>query len=65
MGADAIVSATGINPYRLKLYLASIKKFDSRRATRILSELVRVDTGAKWGGLTGYTPIEMFIAKCV
>ncbi len=65
MGMQDIAAATGINPYRLKLYLASIRKFDSKRATRILSELVRVDAGAKWGGVTGYTAVELFISKCV
>lgn len=65
MGAQDIADSTGINQYRVKLYLASAKKFSAARATRILSELVRVDTGSKWGGLIGYTPIEIFIAKCV
>lgn len=60
-----IATALGMNPYRLKLYLSASRRFTRERASRILAELVRVDTGAKFGGVTGYTAIELFIAKCV
>lgn len=65
MGSADIASALGMNPYRLKLYLSASSRFTKERAARIAEELVRVDTGAKFGGVTGYTAIEMFIAKCV
>ena len=65
MGSADIAKETGINAYRIKLYLASAPRFTKERAARILEELVRVDTGAKFGGITGYTAIEIFIAKCV
>jgi hypothetical protein len=54
-----------MNPYRLKLYLAAAKRFTPEKANAILSELARVDTGAKYGGVTGYTAIELFISKCL
>lgn len=65
MGSADIVKETGINAYRIKLYLAGTTRFTAERAARILEELVRVDTGAKFGGITGYTAIEIFIGKCV
>ena len=65
MGVNDIQGATGMNVYRLKHYVNAAPKFTPERALRILSELQRVDTGAKFGGVTGYTAIEMFIAKCV
>ncbi len=65
LGSADIVAATGINAYRVKLYLAGAGRFTKERAARILEELVRVDTGAKFGGVTGYPAIEIFIGKCV
>lgn len=63
--SNDIQTATKMNPYRLKLYLAAAKRFTPEKANAILSELARVDTGAKYGGLTGYTAIELFISKCL
>lgn len=65
MDASDIATALGMNPYRLKLYISASRKFTKERASRVAEELVRVDTGAKFGGITGYTAIEIFIAKCV
>lgn len=60
-----IQTATKMNPYRLKLYLNAAKRFTPEKANAILTELARVDTGAKYGGVTGYTAIELFISKCL
>ena len=60
-----ILTATKMNPYRLKLYLGAAKRFTPEKANAILTELARVDTGAKYGGVTGYTAIELFISKCL
>ena len=65
LGSADIASTLGMNPYRLKLFLGASSRFSRERASRILSELVRVDTEAKFGGVTGYTAIELFISKCV
>lgn len=60
-----IQTATGMNAYRLKLYTQAAKRFTPEKAKNILAELARVDTGAKYGGVTGYTAIELFVAKCL
>ena len=65
MGRADVQTATGMNAYRLGLYVSAAPKFTPERALNILSELERVDTGAKFGGVAGYTAIEMFITKCV
>jgi DNA polymerase-3 subunit delta len=65
LGAKDIEAQLKMNSYKLKKYLAAAKKFDKGRAARILEELSRVDTGAKFGGVTGYTAVELFVAKCV
>jgi len=60
-----IQNATKMNPYRLKLYISAAKRYTPKQMSKILNELTRVDTGAKYGGVTGYTAIEMFISKCL
>ena len=65
IGINDIQTATKMNPYKLKLYVAAAKRYTPEKANAILSELARVDTGAKYGGVTGYTAIEMFVAKCL
>ncbi len=60
-----IQDVTKMNPYRLKLYMSAARKYSPESLTKILSELARVDTGAKYGGVTGYTAIELFLAKCL
>jgi len=65
MGISDIQAATKMNVYRLKHYINAAPKFSPERALRILTELQRVDTGSKFGGVAGYTALELFITKCV
>lgn len=60
-----LAAATGMNAYRLKLCLAAAKSFDRGRGVRILSELSRVDVSSKFGGISGYTAVDIFVAKCL
>ena len=62
---EAIASATGMHPYRLGAYIKAAKLFKRGAPKAILDELSRVDVGAKYGGVSGYTAVEMFIAKCL
>ena len=65
IGTQDIETATRINPYKLKHYVRAAKRFPPEKANAIITELARVDTGAKYGGVTGYTAVEMFISKCL
>ena len=65
INSNDIQTATKMNPYKLKLYIGAAKRFTPEKARNILAELSRVDTGAKYGGVTGYTAIELFVAKCL
>ncbi len=65
MGASDISAETGISGYPLTKYINAAKGISRARAAKVLAELSRVDTEAKFGGITGYTAIEIFIAKCV
>ena len=65
MDSQDISRETGIHPYLVKRYISHAGKFTKKRAVKILDELVRVDTGLKYGGIASYTAIEIFISKCV
>ena len=66
MGQTDIEQALKINPYKLKLYVKQARSaFTPEKAVRILEELSRTDTAMKYGGITGYTALELFISKCV
>jgi DNA polymerase III delta subunit len=65
MSPNDIEAELKMNRYKLKLYLGAAKKFDGGRAARILEELSRVDAASKFGGISGYAAVEIFVAKCV
>ena len=65
MQRDAIESATKMHPFRLGAYIKAAKLFKRGAPKAILDELVRVDVGTKYGGVSGYTALEMFISKCL
>ncbi len=58
-----IQAVTKMQPYKLGLYISAAKRYTPEGAGAVLKELSRVDTGAKFGGVTGYTAIELFISK--
>lgn len=60
-----LAEATGMNAYRLKLYLGAAKSFDRGRGVRILEELSRTDVASKFGGISGYTAVDIFVARCL
>ena len=64
-GRDArdIESTLKMNAYKLKIYIAAAKRYTTERLAEIMSELARVDAGAKYGGIIGYTAIELFLSK--
>ena len=62
-GAAAIEGALGLNPYKVKLYVSAAKKYGSARLSESLSDLSRADASAKYGGISGWCTIVMFIAE--
>ena len=60
---DDIANTLSMNAYKLKLYAASAKKLGRARCEAMLAELARVDTSSKFGGISGYTAIELFIMQ--
>ena len=51
------------NEYKLKIYMNGAKKYGSRRLSEIISSLAEADAASKYGGVTGYTAVELFISK--
>lgn len=63
MGASDIEAQTKINPYRLKHVIAASKRYGTKRLSQIVLTLTRVDSDSKYGGVTGYTAIELFVSQ--
>ena len=63
MGTSAINELLKFNEYKLKMYMTAAKKYGSQRLTEIISALAETDASSKYGGVTGYTAIELFISK--
>ena len=63
LGTSAINELLKMNEYKLKMYINSAKKYSAKRLTEIISSLAETDASSKYGGVTGYTAIELFISK--
>ncbi len=62
-GSSDIESLFRMNQYRAKHAVAAAKKYTPERLKKIVSTLSRVDADSKYGGITGYTAIELFISQ--
>ena len=58
-----IATLLGMSPYKVGLCVSGSKRYGSEALARISSEIARVDAESKFGGLSGYTAIELFLAK--
>ena len=61
--AADIESILRMNQYRVKHCISAAKKYGVKRLSDIVSSLARVDADSKYGGVTGYTAIELFISQ--
>ena len=61
--AADIESILRMNQYRVRHCITSAKKYGLERLSEIVSTLTRVDADSKYGGVTGYTAIELFISQ--
>ncbi len=62
-GLSDIEAILKMNAYKLKLYAAAVKKYGTSRIAAAVTTLARVDADSKFGGVTGYTAVELFIAQ--
>ena len=60
---ESIKNLLGISAYPLQLYLGAAKKLGTKKINESLAALLKADAASKWGGLSGYQTIEMFITQ--
>ena len=65
LGTDKINEVLGMNEYKLKIYITAAKKYGADRLSEIISELARADALSKFGGIAGYTAVELFISRFI
>ena len=63
LGIGDIQSTLGMNEYKLKIYLSAAKRYGVERLSNMLSTLAEADAASKYGGVTGYTAIELFLSR--
>ncbi len=63
LGAEGICEVLSMNEYKLKIYLNAAKRYGAARLSEILDELAKADAGSKYGGITGYTAVELFVSR--
>ena len=62
-GASDIESILKINTYRLRHVIQAVKKYSPERLRQTVSALARVDAESKFGGISGYGAVELFLAR--
>ena len=62
-GSLDIESLLKMNPYKAKHAIAAAKKYTPDKLKKIMSTLSKVDADSKYGGVSGYTAIELFISQ--
>ena len=62
-GLAEIKGILNMNEYKLKIYINAAKRYGAERLSKIVESLSRADSGAKFGGVTGYTAVELFISQ--
>jgi DNA polymerase-3 subunit delta len=62
-GLSDIESTLKMNSYKLKLYAAAVKKYGTKRIAAAVSSLAKTDADSKFGGVAGYTAIELFVSQ--
>ena len=63
LGVSKINEIMKMNEYKLKIYLSAAKRYGSQRLGEALRSLAETDAGSKYGGVTGYTAVELFISR--
>ena len=52
-----------MNPYKVGIYTGAVKRYGLNNLSAAVAELARADAASKFGGVTGYTAIELFLSK--
>ena len=63
MGSQDIAELLKMNVYKLRIYASAAKKQTSERLCAVLNKLSEMDVSSKYGGIQGYTAVELFVSK--
>jgi DNA polymerase-3 subunit delta len=65
MDAKEIETVLGLHPNRTRHVVTAAKRYSAERLREIVSTLSRTDADSKFGGVTGYTAVELFISQYI
>ncbi len=60
---EDIASMLNMNPYKVKIYKSASKRYGKDQLSSIVTSLTRADASSKYGGITGYTAVEIFLSQ--
>ncbi len=64
-GASDIETLLKMNPYKVKICIGAVKRYGMAALSESVSALAEVDAASKFGGVSGYTAVELFVARCL
>ena len=62
-GMDDIAAFLKMNPYKVKIYIGAAKRYGREHLGGIVASLAKTDMNSKFGGITGYTAVELFLSQ--
>ena len=62
-GQEDIATFLKMNPYKVKIYIASARRYKRDHLSRIVTSLARADMNSKFGGINGYAAVELFLSQ--
>ena len=62
-GADDIADFLKMNPYKVKIYIGAAKRYGREHLSRIVTSLAKTDMNSKFGGISGFTAVELFLSQ--
>ena len=63
LGLSDIESVLKWNPYKIKICIASAKRWGTEKLSHATARLRELDSASKSGGISGLSPIEIFVAE--
>ena len=62
-GMDDIAAFLKMNPYKVKIYIGAAKRYGKEALSRIVTSLAKVDKNSKYGGISGFAAVELFLSQ--
>ena len=62
-GMDDIAAFLKMNPYKVKIYISAAKRYGKEALSRIVTALAKADKNSKYGGISGFAAVELFLSQ--